>query len=131
MSNHVAWDKSYATGDDGLDAQHRQLLVQCNALAGSLSGDGSEYGPEFQTRLDALIDGVRQLFAAEQARLEGYPTLDDYNDEIDEFEFLVADIATAENFDATEVQRFLSLWCVGHVAGFGTKYRDWLKATPA
>lgn len=131
MSNRVEWDKSYSTGVDSLDMQHRQLLAQCNTLAGSLSGDGTEYGPEFQARLDTLIDSVRQLFVAEQTHLEGFPTLDDYNDEIDEFEFLVADIATAENFDAVEVQRFLSLWCVGHVAGFGSKYRDWLKNQPA
>lgn len=130
MSAQVAWDEGYATGDADIDDRHRQLLAQCNRLAGLLPDDGVVYSPEFQAQFDILIESVRQLFAAEQSRLEECPSLDAHGDEIDEFEFLVADIATAENFDAIEVQRFISLWCVGHIAGFGTRYRDWMQLHP-
>ena len=30
---------------------------------------------------------------------------------------LAADIATTENFDRLELQRFVTLWWVGHIAG--------------
>lgn len=136
MSNYIQWDESCATGDTALDEQHRDLLARCNALADCLRGDGSEYGAAFQQQFDALVDFVRHLFVAEQTRLGDCPALGEqnlreHNDEIDEFEFLVADVATEDNFDAVEVQRFLSLWSIGHVVGFAAKYRDHLLQPPS
>ena len=37
--------------------------------------------------------------------------------ECEEFDYLVDEIVTTENFDRLELQRFLALWCLGHIAG--------------
>ncbi len=110
--NRVQWDPSFSVGHALMDEQHRQILAQCNALADLCAADGGN-GPadaEFTQVFERLREAARAHFAAEEALLVAgaYPDLDDYRCEIEEYEFLAAEIATTENFDKNELQRFLA-----------------------
>lgn len=127
MSNRVQWDPAFDVGHDAMDAQHRQLLDQCNQLADlCAAADGDD--AKFRQTFDRLMTMAREHFAAEEALLvaAAYPELDDYRCEIEEYEFLAAEIATTENFDPIELQRFLALWWVGHVMGAARQQREFL-----
>ena len=117
--NRVQWDKSFAVGHELLDAQHRQILAQCNVLADLCATDGgnSSADPEFRQAFEQTMALAREHFAAEEALLgvRAYAELEAYRCEIEEYEYLAAEIATTENFDKIELQRFLALWWVGHI----------------
>jgi hemerythrin len=68
---------------------------------------------------------ARQHFATEEALLAGqaHPDLEDYRHACEEFEYLAAEIATTENFDKLELQRFLALWLIGHILGDAKRTR--------
>ena len=59
----------------------------------------------------------RQHFSSEEDLLVdcAYPTLEEHSNECDEFEYLVAEIVTTDNFDKLELQKFLIFWWVGHI----------------
>jgi len=117
--NRVQWDPHFAVGHEILDEQHRQLLAQCNVLADLCAADGgkSSADPEFRQVFEQTMALAQQHFAAEEALLvaHAYPEIEDYRCEIEEYEYLAAEIATTENFDKIELQRFLALWWVGHI----------------
>ena len=54
----------------------------------------------------------------------GSPKLDDARFEREEFEVLFDEILSTEHFDRLERQRFLALWCVGHIL----ESAAWLRA---
>lgn len=126
MANRVQWEPGYETGHATLDAQHRSLLEQCNALAGCLDEPGRE--DEFDGMFDDLMARAREHFATEEALLatSDYPLLDELRSERDEFDFLAAEIVTTENFDRDELQTFLVLWWTGHVVGSAEDLRTFL-----
>ena len=74
----------------------------------------------------------REHFAAEEALLAkaGYPDLEAYRHEREEFDYLAADIATTENFDKDELQTFLALWWAGHILGSAKTQRPFLAQPP-
>jgi hemerythrin len=111
----VDWDAAYETGHAELDAQHRALLALCNALADRCGPDAA---PRFDDTLRQLRTQAEAHFAAELAwrQAVGDPDLDDHRADGDEFGFLVQEIATPAHFDRVELQRFLALWWLGHVA---------------
>lgn len=117
--NRVQWGLHFAVGHEILDEQHRQLLAQCNVLADLCAPDGgnSSADPEFRQVFERTMAMAHEHFAAEEALLvaRAYPEIEDYRCEIEEFEYLAAEIATTENFDKIELQRFLALWWVGHI----------------
>lgn len=118
MPNRVQWEPTFEVGHELIDNLHKGLIAQCNALA-DLCTDEDGNAQRFDASLDALKRLVREHFAAEASMLEacGYEDPEDHQTEWDEFEYLATDVATAENFDHVELQRFFSLWCVGHVTG--------------
>lgn len=130
--NRVQWDPNFAVGHEVMDAQHRQILTQCNALA-DLCADGgnSSADPEFKTLFEQLMTSAREHFAAEEAQLVAgaYSDLEAYRCEIEEYEYLAAEIATTENFDRIELQRFLSLWWIGHILGDAKRARGGVAST--
>lgn len=115
---HVAWEPDFAVGHPVIDGQHHALLMQCERL--------SDAGAAFDQALDRLKALARQHFEIEGQLLGGGFGLDleDHRAEREEFEYLVGEIATHENFDATEIQRFLSRWWVGHIAGLARQLRE-------
>jgi hemerythrin-like metal-binding protein len=118
MPNRVRWEPAFGVGHAAVDAQHQRLFDQCNVLAEHCAGSTAD-GPAFDQAFEhfkALVREHRDTEAALLAR-GGYPDPEGHRDEFDEFEFVAAEVATTANFDRVELQRFLSNWCVGHVAG--------------
>ncbi len=130
--NRVDWGLHFAVGHETLDQQHQQLLAQCNVLADLCAVDGgnSSADPEFTRVFEQTMTMAREHFAAEEALLiaGGYPEIEDYRFEIEEYAFLAAEIATTENFDKIELQRFLSLWWVGHILSAAKQQSPYLNA---
>ena len=129
MPERVPWEPKHSVGDETLDAQHREILTRCNALADCLAADGDEGDHSFLKAFNELMAFAREHFATEQALLasRGYSDLEDHINERDEFDYLAAEIVTTENFDRLELQRFMALWWIGHIVGSSEKYRDFLK----
>ena len=129
MPSRVQWNSSYSVRNELLDRQHKDLLAQCNALADCVCDSEQVDELKFDRIFNELMSGARDHFSTESALLghAGHPLLEEVNDAHDEFEHLATDIITTENFDRIELQRFLSLWWVGHIVGTGKKYRDFLK----
>jgi hypothetical protein len=48
--------------------------------------------------------------------------LEERQNEQDEFDYLANEMITTENFERIELQRFLTLWWVGHIVGSGKNY---------
>lgn len=119
MANSMQWTPHHSVGDASLDEQHRRILAQCESLASYCRDEDDEHDRQFRALFGDLMALVREHFAAEVAFLlaRAYPDMDGYRHEIEEFEYLVAEIVTPENFDKIELQRFLSLWWGGHVIG--------------
>ncbi|MGE5468744.1 MAG: bacteriohemerythrin [Ignavibacteria bacterium] len=117
MPKRLTWDEAFNVGDEIIDAQHRRVLAQCNLVADQALPVTEESDRLFQQGLDALIGLMRQHFTTEEASLagRGSPELEEYRHAREEFEYLAAEIATTENFDKLELQRFLALWLVGHI----------------
>lgn len=128
MPNRLPWKPDYDMGHEVLDAQHRNILAHCNALADCLDDESEEGDRKFRQTFDALMALAREHFVTEEALLAqaAYPELDDLSSEQEEYEYLAAEIVTTENFDKNELQTFLSLWWVGHLVGTGKKQRAFL-----
>ncbi len=133
MPNLVQWDPSYSMGNETLDNQHRNILAQCNALADWVAATDQESDLKFHNIFNELIALAREHFASEEDLLTrcSYPIPEEHKNECDEFDYLVADIITTENFEKLELQRFLALWWVGHIVGSGKKYRACIAGLPA
>jgi hemerythrin-like metal-binding protein len=126
MTNHVQWDPDFDVGHELIDAQHRGLLAQCRLLADHFGGAQAEPAPQrFDEALDRLKALVREHFESEALLLAGgsLAALEDHQAERNEFEYLAGEIATTENFDRQEVQRYFCLWCWGHITGSATALR--------
>lgn len=133
MPNRVQWNPRYEAGNEILDNQHRNILAHCNALADHAVGIDPESDLKFQEIFNELTVLAREHFSSEADLLARYacPTLEEHKNESDEFDYLAADIATTENFDKLEVQRFLALWWVGHIMDSGKRYRACVAGSPA
>lgn len=125
MPNRVQWNPGYDAGNEILDNQHRAILAQCNALADFAVGTGPEDDRKFRELFNELMAQAREHFSTEEDVLSrsACATLEECRYERDEFDFLAAEIATTDNFDKLELQRFLALWWVGHIMDSGKRYR--------
>ena len=133
MPMHAQWEPDFAVGHQDIDAQHQELLSLCNGLAGLCQPDDDDggLGRQFVQAFDRIKAVAREHFATEAALLAGLgdADLEDQQIESDEFEHLAAEIATTENFDRLELQRFLTLWWVGHITGSAARQRTLLAGT--
>jgi len=132
MPNHLQWNPGYNVGNEILDDQHRKLLEQCNTLGDCIADAGQQRVPEFDSKFKTLMALAGEHFTTEEALLTqcGYPKLEEHQNERDEFNYLVSEIVTPDNFDPVELQRFLGLWWVGHIVGSGKQYRAFLEKLP-
>lgn len=123
MPVHAPWEPAFETGHEVVDAQHRDLLGRCERLANTC-GDGARFDEAFEQ----LKAAVREHLLAEAALLAslGDPDAGALDDEHDEFDDLAAEILTTANFDRLELQRFVAVWCLGHVAASAAHLRAWL-----
>lgn len=132
MPNRVPWEPHFSIGHEAIDAQHQALLGQCNRLA-DLCGGGDEADRQFDRAFEQLRALAHQHFETEAALLveRAHPDVDDHAAECEEFDYLVDEIVTTDNFSRLELQRFLALWCLGHVAGSAQARRAFLAGAPA
>ncbi|EHR69551.1 hemerythrin [Burkholderiales bacterium JOSHI_001] len=128
MPNRAAWEPDHQVGHTTIDTQHQGLLDQCNVLADLCAADdGAHWHPSFDAAFERLKALAREHFETEATLLAGdAQRLEDHRSECEEFDYLVGEIVTADNFSRLELQRFLTLWCVGHVAGSAPGWRAWL-----
>ena len=120
MPNRVSWEPGFSLGHEVIDAQHQALLSHCNMLADHCTGAGGEQAERgFDQAFEQLKFLARQHFETEASLLAAcdYPDTEDHRIDCDEFEYLADEIATTANFDRLELQRFIALWCVGHIVG--------------
>lgn len=128
MPTRLLWEPAFESGHPAIDAQHQALLAQCTLLADHCAGAGQEAAEQafdaardhaFDRAFDALKQQARVHFETEAALLAAggcsADEVEDYRHESAEFEYLAADIATTANFHRLELQRFVALWCLGHV----------------
>ncbi|MBI3148968.1 MAG: hemerythrin family protein [Betaproteobacteria bacterium] len=122
MANRLQWQPQFSVIDQAMDAQHRAAIDTCNTLADCL--DTSDE-PRFDAVFKQLMALAREHFAAEEALLlsRGYPEIEDYRAEREEFAYLADEIITTANFDRQELQSFLALWWSGHIVGAARKQR--------
>ncbi|MBL0085437.1 MAG: hypothetical protein IPP44_01790 [Ideonella sp.] len=131
MPIRVPWEPDFSVGHELIDAQHQGLLSQCSLLADHCLADhclaeaGERSDRSFDQDFDRLKALAREHFETEAALLArcGCADLEDHRIECDEFEYLAGEIATTENFDRLELQRFLALWCLGHIKGSAGQLR--------
>lgn len=129
MPMRVSWEPDFDVGHDLIDAQHRDLLAQCDRLADHCeAGEGEAGDRQFDQDFDRLKALAREHFETEASLLagRGWPGLEDHRIECDEFEYLADEIVTTENFDRRELQRFLTLWWLGHIRGSARPLREFL-----
>jgi hemerythrin-like metal-binding protein len=130
MPNRTNWEPRDSVGHAALDAQHQAILACCNVMADCLQADGAQNHARFDRAFEELTALAREHFAAEEALLarHGYPGIEDYRDERDEFDYLLAEIVTPENFDRDELQTFLALWWSGHILESARNHRACLES---
>lgn len=129
MPNRVQWVPDYSMGNETLDRQHGNILTQCNALADCIADAGPESDRKFHRIFNELMALGGEHFSTEETLLTqcAYPMLEEHQNEHGEFDYLVNEIITTANFERIELQRFLTLWWVGHIVGSGKKYRAFLE----
>ena len=116
------WNEACVTGHAALDAQHAAMLDVCNELAG-LCGPGDEAARAFDAAVGRLKALAKEHFDAESALLPEGEDADELHDEHGEFFYLAAEVATTGHFERVELQRFLALWCLGHITGWVQRLR--------
>ncbi|SBT06834.1 Hemerythrin [Candidatus Propionivibrio aalborgensis] len=132
VPNQVQWNPRYSVGNEILDDQHQAILAQCNALADHVVGTDPESDLKFHTLFNELTARAREHFSSEEDLLVdcACPTLEEHRNECDEFEYLVAEIVTTDNFDKLELQKFLIFWWVGHILDSAERYRACAASSP-
>lgn len=131
MPMRAPWEPDFAVGHDVIDAQHRGLLAQCDQLAEHcLSSADASRDARFDQAFEQLKALARQHFETEADLLARSSALDleDLQVECAEFDELLAEIVTTDNFDRLELQRFLTLWWMGHIQGWVQRQRALLAA---
>ncbi len=126
MPKLVRWEPDFSVRHEQMDAQHRDLLARCNQLAEHCQTDGDASADQrFDQGFAQLREAARAHFEAEATALAqaGENDLEAHRFECEEFEYLVDEIVTTQNFDRLELQRFLALWWVGHVTGMARNGR--------
>lgn len=116
----VAWSDEFASGHAAIDAQHRELLALCDALADLCEAADA---PRFDAAFRQFQSAVRRHFEAEAALLADDAARDDHAAEAEEFVYLADEIATTAHFDRLELQRFVAVWCLGHVTASARQLR--------
>ena len=129
--HRLSWEPGFSVGQALLDTQHQQLLSQCNVLADLCTTENS---PGRELKFDLAFAQLRTMarthFETEAALLDRYDPeqAEDHRIEVEEFDYVADEIATTDNFDRLELQRFVSLWFMGHIAGSASQIRAVLAA---
>lgn len=126
----LAWSFTYETGHDGIDAQHRELLLILNRLdASTRSGND---GTNSRKVMKALIDFVIDHFSFEEELMHdhGYPLADEHHAEhLNLVETLASyDLQLKANAEVNPRQLTASLynWLMHHILDSDKKLGEFL-----
>lgn len=118
MSNKIAWDKSFETGIDEVDAQHQRLVEIINSLA---DGIGQATMKDLQGILSQLKDYAQYHFQSEEKIMEAaaYNGLEDHKAEhnafVDQILLFDLDVILASEGLAWDMFHFLRGWLTNHI----------------
>ena len=117
------WDKSLETGDERIDAQHKQLFETLNKL---ITAHREKRGAaELNAALDFMQNYVVQHFNDEEAlQLKyQYPKYEEHRDIHNNFKFVVKDLVMqmeAQGYTDALVERTIKTmadWLITHITG--------------
>lgn len=115
--NPPGWDPAFATGHAGVDAEARALLACCARLGQPAAATGADPAAALAADVDAFKAQVRKLFAAEAAGVAAADEAlrNEQAAEAEEFDAFADEVVTATHFDRAELQRFATVWSIGHL----------------
>ena len=114
MSIQFLWEEKYSVGDEGIDAQHKQMLELANSLEDEMSAEDA------RSTILRLFQHAREHFADEEALMKkvGYPDLESHRKL---HEDLITDLTniSARPFDdragVLEFRNFVYEWIIDHI----------------
>jgi len=115
----VSWKEAYNTGNEEIDAQHKQIFEIINELYDSRHSQGSR--EVIDGILSKLTDYAAEHFSAEEALLEkmNYPKLEEHKAEHQNFRNRIKEILghqTEEQFRTEDMLvTFLKGWLAKHI----------------
>lgn len=125
MNKQIVWDKSFETGIDEVDAQHRQLVEIINELE---AGIGRASIKDLQGILSRLKEYAQHHFRTEEGIMEAktYPGLKDHKAEhrtfVDQLLLFDLDIILASEGLAWEMFHYLRGWLTNHILVVDRKF---------
>jgi hemerythrin-like metal-binding protein len=127
------WDKTFATGNETIDSQHRTLFDALNRLLAAMRSGEAKDGLE--KAVDFLNDyTIKHFFDEEQIQLKaGYPDYPNHHKMHEAFKATVQEMAhklilKGVNEDlVAEVRKKLGAWLVTHIKGQDIKLGVYLK----
>ncbi len=133
----IAWEDAMASGDDAIDAQHKELIRQLNALVGAMArGAGRD---ELTPLLDFLAEYVQVHFSHEEGCMARHrcPAAAQNEQAHRAFVATFLELRAKINRDgpqpahAIEIRRVLSSWLVTHITRVDTQLKPCLAAEVA
>ncbi|MFO1220593.1 MAG: hypothetical protein U1E89_19685 [Burkholderiaceae bacterium] len=118
MLQRVTWTPLYSLGHDVLDAQHQRLIALANELADHCRSESDTAAEQrFDHAFAAFKVLVREHLDTEASLLAGADpaNAEDLEAEREEFDTFAGEVATTAHFDREELQRFVAVWCIGHL----------------
>jgi hemerythrin len=123
----MAWDDSYKVGVPAIDEQHRELLMRASDVIAATTREGQTLSTI------RLYQYTRTHFSHEEdlMRSLGYPDIDEH---IEQHEALISQLnqfsqnIAKNNLIKADLEEFISLWFLTHIATFDTRLAAFLKS---
>jgi len=132
MVNILKWDDSLATGFDGVDLQHKKLILIIDDVSKSLQAPEEEYALRMAKDLKRLTDYTVYHFSEEEAfmRKHEYPELEKHHGEheafVAEVKRQIATLSRADSVNGFNFYRFLGNWLLNHIAKSDKAWADYI-----
>ncbi len=127
----LVWDKSYNTGIDQIDEDHKKLLNMINNLRSSVL---CNTGREFERHtLQELVDYTETHFEKEERLMQeyGYPDYEGHKAQHDQMAQYVAGFIRRYDEDGKkvlpDVADHLTRWLIQHINGTDMKYVEFFQ----
>ncbi|MDD4004494.1 MAG: hemerythrin family protein [Elusimicrobiaceae bacterium] len=129
----LEWTPALATGNDAIDAQHKELFDRANAFAKTIAGGGEQ--PDAESIIAFMDDYARLHFADEEKLLEAhaYPEMAVHKAQHAYFMRNLANIertyaAQGASEELTELlYRHITSWLLAHIQKSDGAWAVWLR----
>ncbi len=123
----MAWDDRYNIGVPSIDEQHRELLMRASDVIAATTREGQTLSTI------RLYQYTRTHFSHEEGLMRslGYPDIDEH---LKQHEALISQLnqfsqnIAKDNLIKADLEEFISLWFLTHIATSDTKLADFLKS---